>query len=417
MQLADYAMIANSVPQDVRLKSANEKQMEKETLAGAAMGNESRAMQNKQIKGQMDAKDAIKSALQKYTRYNSDGSSVTDHRGVANELGQAGYIDESHDYTMNQQKQVYAANKDKMDFLAQQAQGILSQPPEARPQAYAQAVQQAQQMGIDVAGKETYNGPETDNWLNGVIASAQDAKTYFEVANRKGGANNPDYILVTDADGNQFKMNKHSNDEAQPVMAGGKQIRSPVYSQQSQYGLTATRENAKADVERATKPQIEAAVVTAKDKASAGVAKEVSQQSSAGSLDDAEYIYNKMKSSKLDKVYGRGESVYPELMRSQEGIDIIANRDQLVAMLKLGARGQLKGQGAVSDSDAKTLSESTTVLGNPNISPKAAREALDRAMLTLRRSAGKAAPEQQLNTGTEKATAESNAALAKELGL
>lgn len=267
MQLADYAMIANSVPQDIKVKSVADQEMERQTIAQAALGNQAQDMKNKETKRSIDTRDIIKKAVQENTKYNEDGSSVTDHRAVANTLGQAGLIDEAHDYTINQQKQIYEAHKGQMNALAGFAQGVLSQPPEYRPQAYAQAVQQAKQMGIDVTGKETYNGAETDNYLTGVIASAQDAKTFFEGQNKKNGANNPDYILVTDADGNQFKMNKHSNDDAQPVMVGGKQIRSPVYSQQSQAGLTTAREAAKADVERATKPLIEAAVTTAKDTA------------------------------------------------------------------------------------------------------------------------------------------------------
>lgn len=100
-------------------------------------------------------------------------------------------------------------------------------------------------------------------------------------------------------------------------------------------------------------------------------------------------IYNKLKDADLSKIYGKGESVYPELLRSQEGIDLIADRDKIVSMLQLGSRGELKGQGNITDGETEMLSRAATILGNPNISPERAKEALDEAVGVLYRSAGR----------------------------
>lgn len=410
MELADYAMIANAVPQDVKLKSANEKQMEKQDLATSALGNQTRSMQNQQVQGQLDSKAALKSALQKNTKYNPDGTSVTDHRAVANDLGQSGFIDEAHNYTINQQKQVYDAHKDKMNFLAQQAQGILSQPPEARPQAYAQAVQQAQQMGIDVTGKETYQGPATDNYLTGVIAANQESKDYFKsLESAKGGTKGPEYILVTGADGKQYKMNKNANEEAQAVTFGGQQITSPVYSQQAQAGLTTAKETAKADVERATKPGITEAVTTAKETAENTVKNSQSQKKNETALAMFNQAMSGLESglsqTTTNAVSGRIPAVTTGAQTAEGAIAAMA------PVLKGLFREA--GEGTFTQNDQESL---MAMLPTRKDNPDARKAKMEnvRAMVKIKLSNPSSQP---VSTGTAKATAESNAALAKELGL
>jgi len=123
-------------------------------------------------------------------------------------------------------------------------------------------------------------------------------------------------------------------------------------------------------------------------------------------------LVDTLMSSDLNKIYGRGESVYPELLRSQKGIDMLSQRDRLIATIKMAARGQLKGQGAVSDSDAKMLGDSVTLLGNPNISDAAAkaelarvREAIARTMASAQSTGAevrKAVPNTQAPAATTK---------------
>lgn len=137
-----------------------------------------------------------------------------------------------------------------------------------------------------------------------------------------------------------------------------------------------------------TEPEIQAAVARARTEATAEAEKKIGQQGQLGKLEDATAIYNRLRDSDLDVIYGRGEKWYPEFLRSQRGIDLIADRDQLVNMLKLGAAGELKGQGTITDAERKMLADAATQLGTENISPAKARQALDDAMKVLMRNAG-----------------------------
>lgn len=252
MELADYAMIANSVPQNVKLKTTNEKISEQQTLAGAALGNKAKEMQNEETKSGIDEKAAVRAAISKNTKYTEDGKSTTDHRAVANELGQNGYADLADSYLMKTQKRLYDSHKEQVSAMASIAQGILSQPPEARAQAWAQGIQQAQQLGIDTTGHENYDGANSDNYLNQIISQAQTAKDYFEGANGRGA----DYIVGTNRDGSAYKFNKKGQGEAEPLTMGGKQIYNPVYTPDSIYSKSAAGQQGKADVDAATKPGI-----------------------------------------------------------------------------------------------------------------------------------------------------------------
>jgi hypothetical protein len=165
-----------------------------------------------------------------------------------------------------------------------------------------------------------------------------------------------------------------------PLPEGAEILTRSGMTQQEASELELAKERRKADIDVQKSAQIE--------EAKAAVAKRVAQLGQVGKLSDAQGIYDELATADLDLIYGRGESLWPEIMRTQGGIDLMARRDQFVGMLELGARGELKGQGTITDSEAKTLSRSATILSNPNISPAAARRALDDAMNILRRNAG-----------------------------
>ncbi|MHC1629068.1 MAG: hypothetical protein ACXQTI_09610, partial [Candidatus Nezhaarchaeales archaeon] len=93
-------------------------------------------------------------------------------------------------------------------------------------------------------------------------------------------------------------------------------------------------------------------------------------------------------SSDLSRIYGKGEKWWPELIRSQEGIDLIAQKDRFVSVLQLAQAGKLKGQGQVSDGERKILREASTALSNPNISPDLAKDEISRAIQSIERTMG-----------------------------
>jgi len=153
--------------------------------------------------------------------------------------------------------------------------------------------------------------------------------------------------------------------------------------------IAANTDIERAKVELTTRPLIEAATTKAKLETENKVGKEQTQNTASSKLEDATLLYNDLANADLNKVYGKGESLYPDWARSQEGINMIAKRNQLVAMLKLGASGELKGQGTITDPERQMIGEAATLLTNPDISPQLAKDALDRAMVVLRRNAGK----------------------------
>ena len=155
------------------------------------------------------------------------------------------------------------------------------------------------------------------------------------------------------------------------------------------------------------KAGIEAAVATARQNATQDVQKKITELGAGKNLDQAIGVYETLKAGDLDRIYGFGEKIYPDWLRSEEGVTLQANRDRLIAMLQLAGRGQLKGQGTITDAEQATVANAATILSNPNISPDAAYKALDEAMGILYRNAGKefapsaqpvppAAPAQQL---------------------
>ena len=90
----------------------------------------------------------------------------------------------------------------------------------------------------------------------------------------------------------------------------------------------------------------------------------------------------------LESIYGKGESLYPDLARSQKGIDLIASRNRFVASLELAAAGKMKGQGTLSDGERKILKDGATTLSNPDISADAARAEINRILPTYAKASG-----------------------------
>jgi len=88
----------------------------------------------------------------------------------------------------------------------------------------------------------------------------------------------------------------------------------------------------------------------------------------------------------LDNVYGVEEQFVYDRFRSQEGKDMLADRNQIIASLQLAQAGKLKGQGQVSEGERAILKDASTVLGDSSISPEKARDALQKARESIVRT-------------------------------
>lgn len=83
-----------------------------------------------------------------------------------------------------------------------------------------------------------------------------------------------------------------------------------------------------------------------------------------------------LSDDRFSKAFGKVVTSTPELLRSQDSIDAIADINQIKGLITLESRQKLKGQGTITDSEQKTLAQSATVLDNPLISDDRARREL-----------------------------------------
>lgn len=154
------------------------------------------------------------------------------------------------------------------------------------------------------------------------------------------------------------------------------------------------------------KPLIESEVTRARMLVESEVNKAISQKSQVSRFEQGKEIASTLMPkgfndlSVLSKIYGKGESLYPNALRSQAGIDAIAERDRFVNMLALGARGELKGQGPITDSETVMLEKAITILKEPDISPKLAARYIKQGMDILGANAGRSIDGAQNNPTT-----------------
>ena len=164
--------------------------------------------------------------------------------------------------------------------------------------------------------------------------------------------------------------------------------------------ITEAETESRLGVEANMRPGIEADIAKAKAEAEDLVQQTISRRGASQTLQSAQVLKENLTGN-LASIYGRGESLYPTLLRSQKGIDLLADRNQLIGMLSLAARGQLKGQGTITDQEAKTLQEAVSVLSNQDISPARAEIALEDAFRVMEASAGRTAQQQQPTGGVK----------------
>ena len=134
-----------------------------------------------------------------------------------------------------------------------------------------------------------------------------------------------------------------------------------------------------------------------------------SKNSRRAEADNASLVVSDLlDSDSFSSAFGRFNNAPPEGFRTQANIDARAKVDQVVGLLSLESRQKLKGQGTITDSEAKTLEKSATILTNPLISDSVARKELRRVKRIfedssdrnqLRQETLQQAPEQTTTSG------------------
>lgn len=123
-------------------------------------------------------------------------------------------------------------------------------------------------------------------------------------------------------------------------------------------------------------PQHAGNVVSAQEQAKQEAEETKNASNSSKMLRETESSFEALAAADLDLIYGRGESLLPDVLRSQSGIDLVAQRDQYLANLRLAQVGKLAGTGPITESEQAILKQAATVLNNPDISPELAKSAL-----------------------------------------
>lgn len=101
----------------------------------------------------------------------------------------------------------------------------------------------------------------------------------------------------------------------------------------------------------------------------------------------------------FEDIYGVGDKFIPTIFSGAVALE--AKRDQIVALLGLESRQKLKGQGTISDSEARSLADSATLLGNPGIDEVTAKKELKKVRRIFQRAQDRAMknPEAKLQIG------------------
>lgn len=106
--------------------------------------------------------------------------------------------------------------------------------------------------------------------------------------------------------------------------------------------------------------------------------------------DDIIALADSLYNSDLTKIYGYGESKFPDEWRSEEGQLLLSQRNQLIGQINLlASKDRPKGEGSISDPERKTFAEAASILGNPNLPPKAVKSEIARIRGLINKSYGR----------------------------
>jgi hypothetical protein len=295
---------------------------------------------------------------------------------------QSGDLEGLREFTVNRSGELAAQgtpNNDTADVLA-----IIDNPTVSREQkiqGLSELSARAQQNAISLGALQA---PST---VTGT-ASQRDFGTFQELLAKANQTGDPADIQAANQFGRQAGFTRETAQELADI------------KQQQAIG---TAEGV-AGVALATEPGIEAAVTTAVGEAEAltptgaatlaskrlatdetKISNEVERQELIGAksaaIDEADRAVDRINSlltgDRFSSGFGKVVTNTPDVLKSSKAIDTIAELDQIRGLISLESRQKLKGQGTITDSEAKTLEKSATVLSNPLISDDLAKRELN----------------------------------------
>ena len=135
------------------------------------------------------------------------------------------------------------------------------------------------------------------------------------------------------------------------------------------------------------KIQNQKALVTERNQKAVNAAEQKDQTSMAQAFEAGGAITNiddLLKDDAFEDIYGVGDKFIPTIWSGAVALE--AKRDQVVGLLSLESRQKLKGQGTISEGEAKTLAQSATVLANPGIDEVTAKNELVKVRSIFKRA-------------------------------
>jgi hypothetical protein len=257
MNLADYAMIANSVPDDVKLISPQDAELKRQNIASLALGNQAQGIKNTQMRQAVGEQDALKQAINKNSQIDPNTHQVSvNHDAVVNDLSNMGHADLASQYQVNQHAQQLKQLADQNEFALNALYAVKNeQDPIKKQQIWDAGRAQMQRFGHD-----TSNMPAQvdENFINQMIPQVVGAKNLIEEqfkAMSKGGGEN---VFLPTSKG-YIAANKGTAGTKVLTDESGKPYIPANIDIGAQTNLKRSEKQAEADVELATKPNIAAA--------------------------------------------------------------------------------------------------------------------------------------------------------------
>lgn len=273
------------------------------------------------------------------------------------------------------------------------------QDPVKKAEVYQTALDMARRVGHDVqAWPQQYDdradmmlGMARAQTINTESGDPAEIKAFKYLLEALGGSLNPDGSLNTDgmtpqeaarARAAAVKLGLTAKATGSSALTIAEQGKTNLVGQsQAQIDAmrTAAAEGSKLDVRSEKMPGIIAAETTSKLEAEKEFNRRLAETQAKSDLSVVELGFNYLEGKNLDAIYGGGEWMVWDKIRSPEGKTMRLYIEQIAAGLEVAARTKVAGQGTISDDEAKQLAKTATLLREYSLDPKEAQKQLDLA--------------------------------------
>ena len=180
-QIADYAMIANSIKNDLQTPADNEQQQN--TIANIAAQTQGQQLKNDAMKTDVDSNSSLKESVKKNAIYDPASGKVSiDHEGVVRDLTASGRSDLAHSYQVDQHaKDLEKLSNDNKFAVNSLAAAMLEPDINKKNQIWQYGIQHLKSQGHDMTGiPEQYDETVAKQMYGQALGAEQLAKQHIE---------------------------------------------------------------------------------------------------------------------------------------------------------------------------------------------------------------------------------------------